>query len=203
MLCLPALAQTTPEEWFNKGVALMNQNNYDGATLAFDKAIELNPQYVEAWAGKGWSLYGSGRYNEALLAYDKANELNSNYPDAWAGKGFALHFLRWGDRISNELPFDKAIELDSNYGLAWFGILSSVTDIADPDSVNNLIKLNPSYAATILGSGEYYSTLSFKREVFLKGGRPRTLKATAPVAPPAPQKTVAERFAELNKNATK
>ena len=46
--------------------------------------------------------------------------------------------------------------------------------LTDPDSFDNLINLNPSYAATILRpEGGYSNTLSFKREVFLKEGRPR------------------------------
>ena len=83
VLLIPAFGQTTPEEWFDKGVALMNQSKYEEATQAFDKAIELNPQYVEAWAGKGSSLYGSSRCDEALQAYDKTIKLNA--------KG--LHFI--------------------------------------------------------------------------------------------------------------
>ena len=66
MLCLPAFGQTTAEEWFDKGVNLSNQSKYDEAMKAFDKAIELNPQYAEAWVGKGFLLYGLRKYDEAL-----------------------------------------------------------------------------------------------------------------------------------------
>jgi tetratricopeptide (TPR) repeat protein len=90
MLCLPAFGQMTAEDWFAKGIAAMNQSNYYEASQAFDKAIKINPRYVEAWAGKGWALYGGGKYTDALKTYNKAIDLNPNYPDAWAGKGFAF-----------------------------------------------------------------------------------------------------------------
>jgi tetratricopeptide (TPR) repeat protein len=76
VLLTPAFGQTTAEEWFDKGVALMNQNKYHEAIQAFDKAIEITPQYAEAWAGMGWALYGSSRYKEALQAYVKAHEVS-------------------------------------------------------------------------------------------------------------------------------
>jgi len=206
VLCMPAFGQTTPEEWFDKGIALMNQSKYDGATQAFGNAIELNPQYVEAWAGKGWSLYGSGRYYEALQAYDQAIELNPYYADAWAGTGFALLALRYlpppidvVDRAN--AAFDRAIALDPNYGLAWLGaFILGRSNLIGPDKA---IALNPRYATTLVDSMDYTKTLSFQRMVFLKEGSPRTLKAAALVPPPVPQKSLADRFTELNKNATK
>jgi tetratricopeptide (TPR) repeat protein len=183
----------------------MNQSKYDEATQAFVKAVELNPQYVEAWAGKGWAFYGGGRYSEAVRAYDKATELNPTYADAWAGKGFALLALGWGDRLLNEMPFDKAIELDPNYGLAWIGeLFSDGSHVGDPqfeEALAAAVRLNPRYVATILGPGEYRETFNFKREVFLKEGCPRTSKAIVATVPP-PRKMVAMRFAKL-KNVTK
>jgi tetratricopeptide (TPR) repeat protein len=195
MLCLPAVGQTTAEEWFDKGVTLMNQDNYHGAFQAFDKAAELNPQYVEAWAGKGWALYGSSRYNEAVQAYNIAIELDPNYPDAWIGKGFALTALAWGDPRAT---FEQAISLDPNYGLAWLG--EWIAGVYYEEA----IRLNPKYAAEILPDTS--KTLSFQRMVFLKEGRPRVRLNVAPVPSTVHQKTVVARFAELNefkKNVTK
>lgn len=203
MLCVPAFGQTTAEERFNEGVALMNQNKYDAALQAFDKAIEINPQYVEAWAGRGWALYGSGKYYETLQAYDQAIELNPYYADAWAGTGFALLALRYLapqiDVVNRaNAAFDRAIALDPNYGLAWLGaFILGRSNLIGPDKA---IALNPRYATTLVDSRDYTKTLSFQRMVFLKEGSPRTLKAAAPVPPPVPQKSVAEGFAELNKN---
>jgi len=60
MLCVPAFAQTTAEDWFNKGVALAAQDKYDEALQAYDRAIELNPQDAIAWHNKGLTLYRLG-----------------------------------------------------------------------------------------------------------------------------------------------
>ena len=78
----------------NIGVALYDQGKYDEAVKAFDKAIEINPQYEAAWVGKGTTLGSQGKYDEAVAkAFDRAIEINPQYADAWAGKGFALQLL--------------------------------------------------------------------------------------------------------------
>ena len=61
----PAFGQMTAEDWYDKGVNLSNQSNYNEALIAFDKAIELNPQYAEAWAGKGF--HSTAKENMVML----------------------------------------------------------------------------------------------------------------------------------------
>jgi Flp pilus assembly protein TadD len=43
--------------------------------LAFDKAVEINPQLAEAWNCKGIALKALGRNSEADSAFAKAKEL--------------------------------------------------------------------------------------------------------------------------------
>lgn len=74
----------TAEEWYNKGVNLMRRHRvadpfdkaYKEAVDAFDKAIELNPQYAEAWFEKGNALTAIGRRKDAQDAYDEARKIN-------------------------------------------------------------------------------------------------------------------------------
>jgi hypothetical protein len=48
-----------------------------GAIEAFDKAIELNPNYVEAYYGKGISFGYLGDCSESWLNRQKAMEIES------------------------------------------------------------------------------------------------------------------------------
>jgi len=103
----------------SEGNALYSQGQYDEALQAFDKAIEIGPQYSPAWHGKGWTLENLGRYEEALQAFDKAIEIDPQYTLAWDGKGWALNSL---GRFEEALQaFDKAIEISPQYGDAWYG----------------------------------------------------------------------------------
>jgi tetratricopeptide (TPR) repeat protein len=95
--------------WNNKGLALDDLNKYDEAIKAFDKAIEINPQYSLAWYNKGRALYKLNKYDEAIKAYDKAIEINPQNSDAWSNKGAVLVYLesvakKIGIRISLFCP---------------------------------------------------------------------------------------------------
>ena len=48
-----------------------NQRSYANAVGAYEKAIELGPQYLFLWKGKAISLWHSGRYYEAIFSYYK------------------------------------------------------------------------------------------------------------------------------------
>ena len=76
VLITSAQSQQTAEAWFNKGVALNSQGKYDEAIKAYDKAIEIDPQYADAWYNKGTALYMQGKVNESFQAYFKATELS-------------------------------------------------------------------------------------------------------------------------------
>lgn len=66
-------------EFYIEGVDLYYMGKYEGAIQAYDKAIEINPEYAQAWSGKGDALCLIGRSEEAIQAYDKAIEIDPEY----------------------------------------------------------------------------------------------------------------------------
>ena len=62
--------------WNNEGIALFNTGHYAEALRAYDKALELDPDYSSAWFNKSTALDELERYEEAMRAFDKALELN-------------------------------------------------------------------------------------------------------------------------------
>ena len=64
-------------EWNNKGSALGELGQDEEALKAFEKAIELDPDYAEAWHNKSAALIQLGRYEEASKSLKKAKELRS------------------------------------------------------------------------------------------------------------------------------
>ena len=116
------------DAWLNKGKALTNlafiadffgDGDKSGelnreALLAYDRAIELDPQSSRAWSAKGMGLSDE---RERLEAYDKAIELDPENKDAWTHRGFALANL--AARTNNEslyeealTSYDRALEVD-------------------------------------------------------------------------------------------
>ena len=49
---------------------------YDQALSSVDKALEIDPRFVEAWITKGLTLQYSKKYNEAIFCYAKTLEID-------------------------------------------------------------------------------------------------------------------------------
>jgi len=104
--------------WDEMGYNLTLQGKYIEAIKAYDKAIELNPQYAWAWNNKGWALMEQHKnYNEALKCFDMAIRLDPNLAEPWNNKGWALMEQNNYDEALK--CFDIAIRLDPQYAWAW------------------------------------------------------------------------------------
>ena len=78
----------TAEDWYYKGIALDKASrSFEEAVECYDKALEIDPGYVEAWYGKGDALYLMAR------CYDRALNVNPKYVETWSRKGGALHII--------------------------------------------------------------------------------------------------------------
>jgi Flp pilus assembly protein TadD len=59
----------------DKGRVLEMMGDYEGAIIAFDRALELDPSNMIAMQEKGVALQSLGRISEAEAAFAKAKEL--------------------------------------------------------------------------------------------------------------------------------
>ncbi|HEX5457968.1 MAG TPA: tetratricopeptide repeat protein [Candidatus Nitrosotalea sp.] len=76
--------------WYSAGNESAKEGNNDDALIAYDKALELDPNHVSAWNNKGIVLSRLKRFEESISCYDKAIELNPIYANAWYNKANAL-----------------------------------------------------------------------------------------------------------------
>jgi len=54
-------------DWSSAGNLLKQERNYTEAIVAYNKALEIDPDYTNAWDGKGWALNELGNYTKPLL----------------------------------------------------------------------------------------------------------------------------------------
>ncbi|WP_135606898.1 tetratricopeptide repeat protein, partial [Methanococcoides sp. NM1] len=66
---------------------------YDKALEYFDKALEINPDYVDAWNNKGLTLNKLNEFENASESFDKALEINPDDADLWNNKGNTIKNL--------------------------------------------------------------------------------------------------------------
>jgi tetratricopeptide (TPR) repeat protein len=107
------------EDYNSYGEYRYQQDRYELALKAIDKAIELKPDFVEAWYNRGVVFLKLDQNDEALEAIDKAIELKPDFADAWNNRGVALDKLyRYDEALK---AYDKAIELKPGFAKAWNG----------------------------------------------------------------------------------
>lgn len=99
-----------PEDYLKRGGDFYYKGKYNEALKAYDKAIELKPDYVEAWYNKGVVLDNLGRHDEALKAYDKAIVLKPDFARAWYNRACVYSVKGEKEKALSDLK--KAIELD-------------------------------------------------------------------------------------------
>jgi tetratricopeptide (TPR) repeat protein len=142
VLCLPAFAQKTAEDWAKESRVLLSQGRLEESNQAFDMASRLDPNYVshtvrepsirqaydrflrlnpndfDAWYYKGLALYEQSRLDEAFQALDRATQLNPIDFRAWEVKGSVLDELGWHEEALQ--AFDRAIQLSPNDANFWY-----------------------------------------------------------------------------------
>lgn len=102
--------------WFGRGNDLSNLKKYSEAIKCYDKALEIDPEYVDALNNKGDALYELGEYNEAIKCYDKTIEIDPKNADALTMKGMALDYL--GNYNAAIECADRAMAIKENYSEA-------------------------------------------------------------------------------------
>ncbi len=68
--------QLRAEDLYEQGVSLATAKRYDKALEAFNKALEIDPEYENAHWGRGVTRAMRGRLDQAIADYDKALGLN-------------------------------------------------------------------------------------------------------------------------------
>lgn len=79
--------------YYSNGKSFYELGKYEEAIIAYDKAIELKPDYAESYNNKGNSVSNCGRDEEAIECYDKAIRLNPNYVEAINNKSIVIQKL--------------------------------------------------------------------------------------------------------------
>jgi tetratricopeptide (TPR) repeat protein len=166
MLCASSLAQEdTANDWYKKGQSLIATGfgyNIDEALEAFDNAIQIEPQNIDAWLGKAKSLAYLDKKNESLEAFrnilNLTNETIKENPEdtsAWQSKGIALASL--GREAEATDAFERSIELlnqsllnDPKDAEAWWLKAENLELLGRTDSAleayDKVIELNSSEA---------------------------------------------------------
>jgi tetratricopeptide (TPR) repeat protein len=105
-----------PDCWMahnNLGNALLQKGRADEALEQFQKALEINPIYVDAHSNLGAALFQKGQVDSAIVQYKNALEINPNYAQANYNLGLAL--LQKGQVEDGIAQYKKAVKINPYY----------------------------------------------------------------------------------------
>src|SRR3989442_5390863 len=86
--------QKSKEQWLDEGNQLYDRAHYQEALQAYERAIQLDPNFAEAHDARGDALSSLERSQEALAAYEQAIQLDPNYAHAYEGEGNVFYNLK-------------------------------------------------------------------------------------------------------------
>ena len=111
---------TASAELLQQAKGLMNALQFETAQKLFEKALESEPQSVEAYYYIGEAYRFKGDYSSSINAFQNALGVDPNFGPAYVGLARARLSI---DPNTNVLSFlDDAIRLDPNFGEAYLGI---------------------------------------------------------------------------------
>ncbi|MBC6452391.1 MAG: serine protease [Hormoscilla sp. SP5CHS1] len=101
----------------DRGNQLWRLRRMSEALSAFDRAIDLKPDFYLAWFAKGFALGFDRQYAAALRACNRAIDLKLDYYDAWYCKAGALLELRQFDAAL--VALNRALRLQPDNSANW------------------------------------------------------------------------------------
>lgn len=120
---MPAYPQTDEEAelLFRQAYELSQQGQYAEARAAYEKAVHLQPDYVEAWYYLGSTLEKLHHYKQAFACYDKVVCLEPLHQYAWYRRGVVLltKLQRYDEAI---VSYDKATQIQPDDYDSWYGL---------------------------------------------------------------------------------
>ena len=122
-LVLPA----SPIAWNFYAISLSRVRSYDESLLAYDRAIEIDPQNAVFHANRGTALQSLGRYKEAIAVYDAAISSDPNNAVAHNVRGNAMTRLgRYDEALAS---YSRAVQLDPGDAVARSNLASSLRSL--------------------------------------------------------------------------
>lgn len=133
------------QAYYVRAIEKLKKGDSQGALVAFNKSIELNPNNAEAFYGRGNLYYQQGDYQQAIADYNRAIAINPSYANAYFNRGLSRdkqeNYSGAIDDYSKVLSFQpKDAEAYYQRGLAYYKLQDYGKAIEDYTSA---IRLKP------------------------------------------------------------
>ncbi|NJO43960.1 MAG: serine protease [Cyanobacteria bacterium CRU_2_1] len=105
------------EDFYVRGIIRATEGDFENAIEDFDRAIELDSEFIKAYYQRSVSHYQQGNLQQASADLDRVIQLDSSYTLAYSVRGFVRAIS--GDYQGAIEDLNRAIELDPNDATAY------------------------------------------------------------------------------------
>ncbi len=181
----PAHAGLAALDAFHVGRYHLANGERDKALEAFNDAVRMNPQFVQAYIARGKLLAEMGNFDSALADLSFALRLQPTHAEGFAYRGFAL--LSLGKPQEAVPEFDMALRIDPSYARVYFlrgQALAVLGDTAGSEAgIAMARRLDPTIETTqVVTAG---ADGSMQEGVTLASGSNMPVRGSTTSAPPA------------------
>ena len=149
---------SSAKDYFDSAAARLQKGESEGAIKDLTRAIELNPQYVEAFFARAQLLFLKKDLNKALADYNKVMELAPNFPAAglvYKNRSVIRQFN--GDRDGALADLNQAVSLNPKDAGAYGnrGVIRALQEDLDgaASDYEKAIELNPNSPPAYINRG--------------------------------------------------
>jgi len=144
--------------WFEKAY---KSNLPKEKVRLYTKAIELDPNFIDAYINRGNSYQNLKQYKKAIENYDQAIKLDPKFAFAYNNRGYSFYNLKQDKEAIED--YNQAIKLDpefalayNNRGLSFYNLKQYKKAFKD---YNQAIKLDPECVFAYNNRGNSYHNL--------------------------------------------
>ncbi len=134
---------------------------WEKAVKDYSKAIELNPNFIEAYNNRENAYAHLKLYNEALEDFNKAIELNPNLAEAYSNRGNAYSERENLDKAIKD--YKTALKLNPKFAMAYYGLGIVYSGLEEYnkaiENYSKAIELDPSFEAAYCNRAKVFNAL--------------------------------------------
>ena len=105
------LQNTIKQAYYERGIAYLNDQQYDSAITAFNETIRIYPNFIDAYCKLGRAYLGRDNLRFAENSTKTVPSIEDNY-DIWEA---IVGYPKQNDLVSAEKSANEALRLDSNF----------------------------------------------------------------------------------------
>ncbi|HEY8461754.1 MAG TPA: tetratricopeptide repeat protein [Blastocatellia bacterium] len=134
---------------YEQGLKLQKENKTEQALAAFNRAVELYPEYFQALTERAGILMGRNQLAEAAADFERALRLNEKYVPALRGLGYCQLQGKQFDAATRNLERAFVIEPEAPLTLLLLGYANLSLNRYEPakQCLQEALKLGPETAA--------------------------------------------------------